>query len=86
MESKVFEITNENYAEFLNQSYDAYLCRVRFNGSPLNTIYINHRNITIAEEISAEKEIELISRTKNDYCSTIYLSDFESWSVIIEIE
>lgn len=85
MKSKVVTITNENYAEFLNKSYNAHLCRVRFNGSQQSTIYINHTNITIEEETNTKKEIMLQSIADNN-CSTIYLSDFESWSVIIEME
>lgn len=85
MESKVVTVTNGNYAKFLNQNYNAHLCRVRFNGSVQSTIYTNRTNITIEEETNTKKEIMLQSRTDN-YCSTIYLSDFESWSVIIEME
>lgn len=85
MESKVVTITNENYAEFLNQSYNAHLCRIRFNGSQQSTIYLNHTHITIEEETNIKKEVMLLSKTDN-YWSTIYLSDFESWSVIIEME
>lgn len=86
MESKVITVTNENYAEFLNQSYDAHLCRVRFNGSQKSTIFINQANVTIKEEPTGyEMDTALTIKTDKQF-STIYLNDFKSWTVVIEME